>query len=61
MLSWIFRRRYDLTDEESKRYASEKDDNFRWISALFATSSSHTLTDVDLVSEHLYKDITQLG
>jgi hypothetical protein len=61
MLNRIFRRQYLLTDEQSKSCALEKDDNFRWISALFAAYSNYTLTDVDLVSEHLCNEISQLG
>ena len=59
MFNWISRPQYILTEEQMKRYASEKDDNFRWISALFATYSSYTL--IDLVSEHLRNEISQLG
>jgi len=61
MLDWIFRRQYVLTHEQAERYASEKDNNFRWVLSLFATYSNCTLTDDDLVSEDLHNEITQLG
>lgn len=48
-------------DEDRKRYASEKEDNFRWISALCATWSDYTLGDIDLVPERLRNEISCIG
>ncbi|KDR80354.1 hypothetical protein GALMADRAFT_223234 [Galerina marginata CBS 339.88] len=52
---------YVLTEEQRRMYASEKLENFRWISKLVATYSQHTLTDSDLASENLYQELAELG
>jgi hypothetical protein len=42
-------------------YASEREDNFRWIARHFATRSSITLTDADLAPPELVQKISELG
>lgn len=52
---------YKLTEEQRQAYATEKLENFRWISKLVATYSTHTLTDEDLVPESLRLELAELG
>ena len=42
-------------------YATEKLENFRWISKLMATYSNYTLTSIDLVPNALYQELAELG
>ncbi|KAF9568263.1 alpha/beta-hydrolase [Agrocybe pediades] len=56
-----FSKAYVLTEEQRRMYASEKLENFRWISKLVATYSPYTLTDADLVPESLYLELAELG
>ncbi|KAF8966632.1 Alpha/Beta hydrolase protein [Flammula alnicola] len=57
----FFSRSYVLTEEQRRMYASEKLDNFRWISKLIATYSPYTLTDADMASEYLCQELAELG
>lgn len=50
-----------LTELQRQMYAAEKLENFRWISKLLATYSDHILTSTDLVSDELYKELSELG
>uniref|UniRef100_A0A8H7XZ06 Fungal lipase-type domain-containing protein n=1 Tax=Psilocybe cubensis TaxID=181762 RepID=A0A8H7XZ06_PSICU len=52
---------YNLTEEQRRMYASEKAENFRWISKIVATYSSYTLTEADLAPESLYLELAELG
>ncbi|PPQ84900.1 hypothetical protein CVT25_004568 [Psilocybe cyanescens] len=52
---------YNLTEEQRRMYASEKLENFRWISKIVATYSSYTLTEADLAPESLYLELAELG
>ncbi|PPQ72981.1 hypothetical protein CVT24_000294 [Panaeolus cyanescens] len=54
-------RQTELTEEQRRMYASEKLDNFRWISKLVATRSSYTLTDSDRAPESLHLELADLG
>ncbi|KAF8155574.1 Alpha/Beta hydrolase protein [Crassisporium funariophilum] len=50
-----------LTAEQLQMYASEKLENFRWISKIVATYSTYTLTDADFAPESLYQELAELG
>ncbi|KAJ3512710.1 hypothetical protein NLJ89_g3362 [Agrocybe chaxingu] len=50
-----------LTEEQRRMYASEKLENFRWISKLVATYSPYILTDSNLASDNLYQELAELG
>src|SRR6266550_8677187 len=55
------RRRYPLTDEQRRMYASEKLDNFRWVAKLLAKYSEAELCDDDLVSETTSREVAEYG
>ncbi|CAA7264420.1 unnamed protein product [Cyclocybe aegerita] len=59
--SFPSKRHYALTEEQRRMYASEKLENFRWISKLVATYSSYILTDSNLASDNLYQELAELG
>jgi len=50
-----------LTEEQRQMYATEKLDNFRWISKLVATYSPYTLTDADLAPDSLHQELAEIG
>lgn len=50
-----------LTNEQKLMYASEKMENFRWISRLVASYSPRTLTAADLVSPDLEDEMAEIG
>lgn len=54
-------RQNELTEEQRRMYASEKLDNFRWISRLVATRSSYTLKNTDLAPESLHLELSDIG
>ncbi|KAF8724887.1 hypothetical protein AX14_008516 [Amanita brunnescens Koide BX004] len=62
-LRWLNpnKHRYPLTDEQSRRLASEKEDNIRWVARSFATYSGYRLGDADLVSEDLSREAAEYG
>lgn len=52
---------YVLTEEQRRMYASEKLENFRWISKIVATYSNYTLTNADIAPDELYQELAELG
>ena len=42
-------------------YASETEENFRWISSLIATKSRYTLTSAHLADDAVYFHISDIG
>lgn len=53
--------KHKLSEAQKKMYASEKTMNFRWISKLVASRSSHILTAKDLASLDLYVELAEIG
>ena len=50
-----------LTEEQRQIYAAEEFENFRWISKIVASYSSHTLTAADRAPVPLYHTISDVG
>ncbi|KAF8815114.1 alpha/beta-hydrolase [Phlegmacium glaucopus] len=50
-----------LTEEQRRMYATEKLDNFRWISKVVATFSPYTLTIADRAPVSLHQTLADLG
>ncbi|RDB29816.1 Mono- and diacylglycerol lipase [Hypsizygus marmoreus] len=56
-----WKRKYTLTEEQRRMYASEKLMNFRWISKVVATRSSYMLRDANLASPEVTAELAELG
>lgn len=54
-------KKYALTEDQRRMYASEKLVNFRWISKVFATHSTYVLSDEDLAPATLNAELGELG
>ncbi|KAG8761346.1 hypothetical protein FRC14_004751 [Serendipita sp. 396] len=48
-------------DDEARMYASEKEDNFRWVARWLATTSSHVLTEGDRVDQQVEDAVSALA
>ena len=50
-----------LSDTQSRMYASEQTENFRWVARTLALHSSHILTSSDVVPEELQRELDHIG
>jgi len=50
-----------LTETHQQLYASEKLENFRWVSKLVATYSKYKVSEEDLVCEDLCQWLREVG
>ncbi|KAF8587685.1 alpha/beta-hydrolase [Ramaria rubella] len=55
------RHKRTLNAMQELAYASETEENFRWLSSLLATKSKYVLTSVDLVDTMTYTHISEIG
>jgi hypothetical protein len=53
--------RYPMTEDQKRVYASEKQDNFRWVAKCFATFSEHEIGESDLVSDRVSREVAEYG
>lgn len=52
---------YLQTNHEQRMYSSEREENFRWLSDLFATRSAIPLTSSSLASPSLVRTLAEYG
>lgn len=48
-------------DADKLMYASEREENFRWISRLVASQSTYTISDKDRASKAIETELEELG